>query len=469
MAMLNEIRGLAEYEAKAVTSSPWDWMGYLDTAAKLYRYSFPDTLLIHAQRPDATACASLELWNGKMNRWVNRGAKGIALIDDTGPTRRLRYVFDISDTHMVRGGRTPNLWKIEDAQKKDILDHLADAYGLSETDSADLPSALSEISRQLTEENLEEVMDGLLYETEGTFLEGLDEDTIRVEFRRLLMNSAFYTLAVRCGLDPMEYLEEEDFSAITDYNALPVLTFLGNATSQLVEPVLVDIGRTVRKILIEESQKTVAKENGIGYNEFNALKRESKNKEGGNEHGTDLPPQRGLPVPEPDHRETRGGNREVRDAAPDIPEREPEGMVSEHDAVGETGQALDGDRAGSDGEDGSPDERAASEIPGPGQGERPDGVGGAYEWTDGNGGREHLEGIGIQLNEESTEQDLSEAEEKEASALSLPDFPTVEQQKREIEGRMQALYAGEVAISPEVIDEVLRTGMGASSGSSIIL
>ena len=466
MAMLNEIRGLAEYEAKAVTSSPRDWMGYLDTEAKLYRYSFPDTLLIHAQRPDATACASLELWNGKMNRWVNRGAKGIALIDDTGPTRRLRYVFDISDTHMVRGGRTPNLWKIEDAQKKDILDHLADAYGLSETGSADLPSALSEISRQLTEENLEEVMDGLLYETEGTFLEGLDEDTIRVEFLRLLMNSAFYTLAVRCGLDPMEYLEEEDFSAITDYNALPALTFLGNATSQLVEPVLVDIGRTVRKILIEESQKTVAKENGIGYNEFNALKRESKNKEGGNEHGTDLPPQRGLPVPEPDHRETRGGNREVRDAAPDIPEREPEGMVSEHDAVGETGQALDGDRAGSDGEDGSPDERAASEIPGPGQGERPDGVGGAHEWTDGNGGREHLEGIGIQLNEESTEQDLSEAEEKEASALSLPDFPTVEQQKREIEGRMQALYAGEVAISPEVIDEVLRSG-GNRNGSQL--
>ena len=137
MAMLNEIRGLAEYEAKAVTSSPQDWMKYLDTAAKLYRYPFPDTLLIHAQRPDATACASLELWNGKMNRWVNRGAKGIALINDTGPTRRLRYVFDISDTHMVRGGRTPNLWRIEDAQKKDILDHLADAYGLSEVDSAD--------------------------------------------------------------------------------------------------------------------------------------------------------------------------------------------------------------------------------------------------------------------------------------------------------------------------------------------
>ena len=466
MAMINEIRGLAEYEAKAVTSSPRDWMKYLDTAAKLYRYSFPDTLLIHAQRPDATACASLELWNEKMNRWVNRGAKGIALIDDTGPRRRLRYVFDISDTHMVRGGRTPNLWRIEDAQKEAVLDHLADAYGLAEGDTADLNFALSAIAYQLTGENLEEAMDGLLYETEGTFLEGLDEDTVRVEFRRLLMDSAFYTLAVRCGLDPMEYLEEEDFSGITDYNALPVLTFLGNAVSQLVEPVLVDIGRTVRRILIEESQKSVAKENGIGYNEFNTLKRESNNREGGNEHGTDLPPQRGLPVPEPDHRETRGGNREVRDAAPDIPEREPEGMVSEHDAVGETGQALDGDRAGSDGEDGSPDERAASEIPGPGQGERPDGVGGAHEWTDGNGGREHLEGIGIQLNEETTEQDLSEAEEIEASALSLPDFPTVEQQKRKIEERMQALYAGEVAIPADVIDEVLRNG-GNKDGSQL--
>ena len=466
MAMINEIRGLAEYEAKAVTSSPRDWMKYLDTAAKLYRYSFPDTLLIHAQRPDATACASLELWNEKMNRWVNRGAKGIALIDDTGPRRRLRYVFDISDTHMVRGGRTPNLWRIEDAQKEAVLDHLADAYGLAEGDTADLNFALSAIAYQLTGENLEEAMDGLLYETEGTFLEGLDEDTVRVEFRRLLMDSAFYTLAVRCGLDPMEYLEEEDFSGITDYNALPVLTFLGNAVSQLVEPVLVDIGRTVRRILIEESQKSVAKENGIGYNEFNALKRESNNREGGNEHGTDLPPQRGLPVPEPDDRGAGGDHREVRDAAPDIPEGEPEGMVPEHDAVGETGQSPDGDREGSGGEDGNPDERAASEIPGPGQGERPDGVGGAYEWTDGNGGREHLEGIGIQLNEETTEQDLSEAEEIEASALSLPDFPTVEQQKRKIEERMQALYAGEVAIPADVIDEVLRNG-GNKDGSQL--
>ena len=466
MAMINDIRGLADFKAKEITSSPRDWMKYLDTAAKLYRYSFSDTLLIHAQRPDATACASLELWNEKMNRWVNRGAKGIALIDDTGPRRRLRYVFDISDTHLGKGGRTPNLWRMEDVQKEAVLDHLADTYGLSESDASSLPAALSAIAYQMTEENLEEAMEGLLYETEGTFLDGLDADTIRVEFRRLLMNSAFYALSVRCGADPMEYLEEEDFSGITDYNALSVLTFLGNATSQLVEPVLVDIGRTVRRLLIEESQKTVAKETDIGYNEFNTLKRESKEREGGNENGADLPPQRGLPVPEPDHRGTGSDNREIRDAAPDVSEGEPERLVSEHDAVGETGQASAGDREGGHGEDGSIDERAASEIPGSGQGERPDGVGSAYEWVDGNGGREHLEGIGIQLNEETTEQDLSEAEEETASALSLPDLPTVEQQKRGIEERMQALYAGEIALPADVVDEVLRGG-GNRNGSQL--
>ena len=145
MAMINEIRGLAEFQAKEITSSPRDWMKYLDTAAKLYRYPFSDTLLIHAQRPDATACASLELWNGKMNRWVNRGAKGIALIDDTGPRRRLKYVFDISDTHLGIGGRTPNLWRMEDVQKEAVLGHLADTYGLSEGDASS-PKKISLLS-----------------------------------------------------------------------------------------------------------------------------------------------------------------------------------------------------------------------------------------------------------------------------------------------------------------------------------
>ena len=112
MPQINDIRELAQQNARYVSNSPQDWMSYLDVAARLYRYSFTDALLIHAQRPDATACAELELWNQKMSRWVNRGAKGIALLDDTGPRTKLRYVFDIADTHLVRGGRTPVLWNL---------------------------------------------------------------------------------------------------------------------------------------------------------------------------------------------------------------------------------------------------------------------------------------------------------------------------------------------------------------------
>lgn len=136
MPQINDIRELAQQNAGYVSNSPQDWMSYLDVAARLYRYSFTDTLLIHAQRPDATACAELELWNQKMSRWVNRGAKGIALLDDTGPRTKLRYVFDIADTHLVRGGKTPLLWNLDSHEhEQTILDHLADTYGLSQTDS----------------------------------------------------------------------------------------------------------------------------------------------------------------------------------------------------------------------------------------------------------------------------------------------------------------------------------------------
>ena len=136
MPQINDIRELAQQNARYVSNSPQDWMSYLDVAARLYRYSFTDALLIHAQRPDATACAEMELWNQKMSRWVNRGAKGIALLDDTGPRTKLRYVFDIADTHLVRGGRTPLLWNLDSHEhEQTILDHLADTYGLSQTDS----------------------------------------------------------------------------------------------------------------------------------------------------------------------------------------------------------------------------------------------------------------------------------------------------------------------------------------------
>ena len=465
MARLQEIRGLAEYTAKDVSSSPKDWMKYLDTAAKLYRYPFSDTLLIHAQRPDATACVSLEAWNQRMGRWVNRGAKGIALIDDIGPRRQLRYVFDVSDTHMVKGGRTPNLWQLQKEQEEAVLDHLADAYGLEGGDTESLSNALMAVASYMAEENLEEAMEGLQYEIEDSFLYGLDEDSIRVMFRELYSNSAFYILSRRCGIDPMEYLEEEHFFGITDFNRLSVLSFLGNAVSQLVEPILMDIGKTIRKIQMEEQEKTVADQNYIGYNEFNTLIRKSKSK-GEIEHGTDLSQKGRLSVSEPDNQRGDSGNREIRDASEDISEGTSEELVSEYDADRETGESSGTDREGSAGENGSTDERAAGTLSGSGEGERSDGMDSPYEQPDSDGGGEHLDGIGIQLSEETTEQDLSEAEEIEASAFSLPALPTAKEQIREIEERMAALYAGEISISPDVVDEVLRVG-GNREGSQL--
>ena len=470
MSKLHDIRMLAEYTAQDVSKSPQDWMRYLNTAAKLYRYPFSDTLLIHIQRPDALACASLELWNDKMNRWINRGAKGIALLDDTGPRERLRYVFDISDTHMVQGGKTPNLWRLKDAYREELLDHLVDTYTLEGEETGQIETVFLEIASQLADENLEEAMEGLQYELEGTFLEGLDEDNIRIEFRNLFVNSTFYILAQRCGLEPMAYLEEEDFTAITDFNELSVLSFLGNAVSAAAELVLVDIGRTMNRMYREEAikeiEKTVVTGTDIGYNEFSTLIHKSENLEGGTEYGTDLSSQGRLSVSEPDDRGTESDNREIRNATEDIPQRTQEELVSEHEDDRKTKPSPAGDREDSPGEDGSPDERASGEISGTGQGERPNGVGGAYEQPDSNGRGKHLDGIGIQLSEDTTEQDLSEAEEEIASALSLPDLPTASQQIRKIEQRMMAVYAGEIAIPPEVIDEVLRAG-GNHTGSHL--
>ena len=469
MARLKDIRILAQEEAGNVSGSPRDWMGYLDTASRLYRYPFQDTLLIHAQRPQATACAELELWNRKMNRWVNRGAKGIALLNDTGPRTVIRYVFDLADTHPVHGGRTPYLWRLQERHKNALLAHLTDTYGLA-GDTADLNAALLEIAGNMAQDTLGEAMEGMQYELEDTFLEELDEDTIRVEFAALLTNSVFYSLSRRCGLDPMEYLEEEDFREITDFNSLSVLAFLGNAASRLAESVLRDIGRTVRRMEMEEEreklQKTVEKADGTVYNEFSTLKRETEKLEGGMENGTDLPPQGGLPVSEPDHVQGDAGNREIRDAAQDVPEREPAELVSEHDADREAEPAPAGDRGGGTGTDGSPDERTAGEVPGPGQGERPDGMDGAHEQPDSAGGGDRLDGIGLHLTDETGEQDLSEAEEETASALSLPGLPTVNEQIRRIEERAAARYAGEIAIPSEAVDEVLRRG-GGRKGSRL--
>ena len=476
MSKLQDIRELAQEHATLVSSSPRDWMGYMDTAARLYRYPFTDQLLIHAQHPQATACASLELWNEKMFRWVNRGARGIALLDENGHNTRLRYVFDISDTHMVAGGRSPYLWQMQEHQQEEILTHLAEAYGLEEKDTGTLSDALMAVAREMVADSLEEYLDGLEYAAEGTYLEDLDEVTIRSDFRQLATDSVYYMLCRRCGLEPMELLEEEDFMHITDYNRLSVLTFLGNAASQISESVLIDIGRTVHKISLEEARKEVEISNERNYNNFNTLMRENKgvenNKEenieneGGTDYGTDISSQGGLPVSEPDRRGGRSDNREIRDASEDIPEGTQEQPVSEPVPDRKAEQPSGRDREGSTGEDGQPDGETAEEPSGTGQGSRPDGLDSTYERTDGNSGREYLDGIGIQLVEDTREDGLSKAEEEIASALSLPEYPTANEQKRQIGERVAAFCAGEIPIPESVVDDILRTG-GNRTGSQL--
>ena len=478
MSKLQDIRELAQEHATSVSSSPRDWMGYMDTAARLYRYPFTDQLLIHAQHPQATACASLELWNEKMFRWVNRGARGIALLDENGHNARLRYVFDISDTHMVAGGRSPYLWQMQEHQQEEILTHLVEAYGLEEKDTGSLSDALMAVAREMVADSLEEYLDGLEYAAEGTYLEDLDEVTIRSDFRQLATDSVYYMLCRRCGLEPMELLEEEDFMHITDYNRLSVLTFLGNAASQISESVLIDIGRTVHKISLEEARKEVEISSERNYNNFNTLMRENKNQdvennkeenienEGGTDYGTDISSQGGLPVSEPDRRGGRSDNREIRDASENIPEGTQEQPVSEPVPDRKAEQPSGRDREGSTGEDGQPDGETAEEPSGTGQGSRPDGLDSTYERTDGNSGREHLDGIGIQLVEDTREDGLSKAEEEIASALSLPEYPTANEQKRQIGERVAALYAGEIPIPESVVDDILRTG-GNRTGSQL--
>lgn len=326
-----------------------------------------------------------------------------------------------------------------------------------------------ELAQQLTADNLDEAMDGLAYEVEGTFLEELDEDNIRVRFRELMTNSIFYTLSRRCGQEPMDALDDDDFIRIVDFNKLPVLSFLGNAVSEQCEAVLFDIGREMRKIYKKEITQQLEKSVDSLYNtntDFSTLKRETKENttKGGQENGVDVLPQGRLSVPESGREGRAADYREVRDAAQDVPERETQELVSEYADERQTEPASGADRGSSGEPDGNPAGQPEREVSGTEQGEGPAGMGGTPEQPDGDGRRDRFEGIGVQLTEPTTEQDLSEAEEEIASAFSFPDLPTVEQQIRAIEAPIQARYADEIALDSEVVDEILRTGSNRSKG-----
>ncbi len=266
---------LTEEVAKDVAASPQEWMRFLNTASRLYKYTFPEQLLIYAQRPEATAVASMEIWNQKMYRWIKKGSKGIALIDNTsGPKTKLRYVFDVQDTYKVRNlGKDPQLWNLPVEGEQLVADYLQEQLSLEDIEGG-LAESLHQAAKESMQEWLPDALEELRLDVTGTFLEELDEQNQEVEFRELMTNSVWYVLLNRCGLDAQEYLDAEDFRHITDFNQLKVLGHLGSAVNEISRPVLMQIGRYVLNDL-ENDLKTVAKEKEVAYNEFNTLIRES--------------------------------------------------------------------------------------------------------------------------------------------------------------------------------------------------
>ena len=278
--------------AKAVTRNADGWKSYLNTASRLYKYSFDEQLLIYAQRPDVTACASMEQWNEDMRRWVKAGSKGIALINKDGIRPRLTYVFDVADTRPVRGARMPYLWELKDEHHAAVLDTLAGRYG--ETESRDIGQALMEQARHAVEEVYRELLADLAYDTQGSFWEELDDLNLEVRFRNLLTVSVQYTLPTRCGLNAADYLDDEDFDGISELSTPAVLHHLGSATSEVSMNMLLEVKKGILRAEKEKAQnrqknmeKPLAKEPVIGYTEsgkeFSALNRESE--ERSIEHG----------------------------------------------------------------------------------------------------------------------------------------------------------------------------------------
>ena len=236
-------RQMADHVATQLTGSWQEWAGFLTTAARLYKYPFHEQLLIYAQRPDATACAEYDLWNEKMGRYVRRGSKGIALVDDSGDKPRLRYVFDITDTGTREHSRTPWLWKLEEQHRDSVSAMLERTY---EVGGDDLAQQLEAVAGKLAGEYWNEHRQDFLYIVDGSFLEEYDEFNIEVQFKAAATVSITYALMSRCGLEPERYFDHEDFMAIFDFNTPSTIGALGTAVSQINQQVLRQIGVTIR-------------------------------------------------------------------------------------------------------------------------------------------------------------------------------------------------------------------------------
>ena len=379
---------LTEEVAKDVAASPQEWMRFLNTASRLYKYTFPEQLLIYAQRPEATAVASMEIWNQKMYRWIKKGSKGIALIDNTsGPKTKLRYVFDVQDTYKVRNlGKDPQLWNLPAEGEHLVADYLQEQLALEDTEG-ELAESLHQAAKESMQEWLPDALEELRLDVTGTFLEELDEQNQEVEFRELMTNSVWYVLLNRCGLDVQEYLDAEDFRHITDFNQLKILGHLGSAVNEISRPVLMQIGRYVLNDL-ENDLKTVAKEKEVVYNEFNTLIHESntdnredreEKKEETDYERDQLQPERRVSDPRYQPGRDERNHREVWNDEERVSEKPQGSQVQHSDTAEPSGQSSDGDRQPGKAESRQPDERTSGERSGTGQDGRHNGMDQTHE------------------------------------------------------------------------------------------
>lgn len=423
------ISELAAETSRKVTHSPEEWCRFLTTAARFYKaYDFDDQLLIYAQKPNATACADMPTWNNKMRRWVNAGSTAIALIrKGYGGKPYLDYVHDVADTHPVRGGKDPWLWKLTEENREPVMERLRDTFGID--GSGDLGDLLMETTEKLVQESYGEYLSDLLYEREDSFLEELDDFNVEVLFRNTLRASVQYAVLSRCGLDVSRYLDAEDFCEITNFNTTAALACLGTAVSQGSRELLLEIGDTIRKIEREKAQNPLAKSGVEPYNDkgnFSTLKRERSDKHG------DIDIQQAERVSGAQSPDGRGGERTadpgpVRKGQREISDGAPQGTLQFDAADRQAVGASDRDRPDSPGADGQSGGRNGE---GTGrdrsiESQQSDGMGAADEQHPAVGGGDHPKRPNLQLNPEETAGEqpaVSSSVEMETPFSTKPDY-----------------------------------------------
>ena len=369
-----EYLALAQRTANGLTRYWESWTDYLTTASRLYKYPFADQLMIYAQRPDATACADFDIWNNRMNRYVRRGAKGIALLDESSGFPRLHYVFDVSDTGVRRNSRDPEVWQYNDDLKQPVSEMLAATYGIS---GERISQQLADVAGKLVADYWDNNGGDVRAIVDGSLLMDYDDAGVEMQFKSAAAISVTYTLLERCGYEPTGWFDKDDFQAIYNFSTPDTVYTLGAAVSDISREVLRTVERAVKTTIRRRN-------NERSQHEY--------------EQQSELHADRGLSSPEPDPASAKDPAGQVRQDAPELSETAAPGAVP-HDAP-EREPVPDSDRTGADrsSNEGADDSRSAGEEPGTGQREEPDSVGAAHEQPAGAGRGSDSDGTDLQLS-----------------------------------------------------------------------